>query len=213
RKDSEFTEESTLQCPACSVDIHVGLSGRKNLDNHKGSKVCRAECDRRTNQSLYAFFKAKVPQNLPLISAQPPICASESEIPSKQLLPKNNGSMAGLEGLPDAPLTSTGEPTSNVCQNALELLSSLRTEIKRIPDDNPHATTEHRLRPFRGDPAQFSRTFDLNVCMCGLEVSEAEIKEGDTVMRCKVPGCETEWYHHACMMYNFAPKNWSCPSC
>ena len=76
-----------------------------------------------------------------------------------------------------------------------------------------------------------SRTFDLNVCICGSEVSEAEIKEGDTIMRCKVPGCETEWvckphprgfftywlaysqYHRACMMYDFAPKNWSCPSC
>ncbi|KAF8232963.1 hypothetical protein L208DRAFT_1055808, partial [Tricholoma matsutake] len=53
----------------------------------------------------------------------------------------------------------------------------------------------------------------LNVCICGSEVSEAEINEGDTVMQCKVLGCETQWYHRACMNYNFAPKSWSCPGC
>ena len=28
-------------------------------------------------------------------------------------------------------------------------------EIKQIPDDNPHTTTEHQLQPFREDSAQF----------------------------------------------------------
>ena len=90
----------------------------------------------------------------------------------------------------------------------------------------------HRLRPAS---AYESLIFDLNMCMCSSEVSDVEIKEGDTVMRCKVPGCETEWvckFHPCgvfhlltslfpvpllhvwrCMMYDFGPKNWSCPSC
>ena len=30
-------------------------------------------------------------------------------------------------------------------------------------------------------------------CICGVEISEAEIERGDSVMSCKVPGCETIW--------------------
>ncbi|KAF8230113.1 hypothetical protein L208DRAFT_1283364 [Tricholoma matsutake] len=58
-----------------------------------------------------------------------------------------------------------------------------------------------------------SHTLYLNACICGSEVSEVEINEGDTIMRCKVSGCETQWYHRACMNYNFALKSWLCPGC
>jgi hypothetical protein len=40
-----------------------------------------------------------------------------------------------------------------------------------------------------------SCTLYLNACICGSEVSEVEINKGDTVMRCKVLGCETQWVH------------------
>ena len=44
-----------------------------------------------------------------------------------------------------------------------------------------------------GKCKQKSCTLDLNACICSSEVSEVEIEEGDTIMQCKVPGCETEW--------------------
>jgi hypothetical protein len=52
------------------------------------------------------------------------------------------------------------------------------------------SSTEARERRVRK-----SRTLYLNACICGSEVSEVETNEGDTVMRCKVLGCETQWVH------------------
>ena len=37
------------------------------------------------------------------------------------------------------------------------------------------------------------RAIDLNSCMCGMVVSQSDIDAGDTVMKCKGPGCETVW--------------------
>jgi len=58
-----------------------------------------------------------------------------------------------------------------------------------------------------------SHIFDLNMCVCGSEVSDAEIKEGDTVMRCKVPGCETEWVckPHPCGVFYLLTSLFSVP--
>jgi hypothetical protein len=86
----------------------------------------------------------------------------------------------------------------------------------------------------RGQRLRKTRIFDLNACECGHEISSTEIENRDTVMQCKVPGCETVWvsrpqwsscckrdadefgpsqYHRECMNYDIVPKNWSCPSC
>jgi hypothetical protein len=55
------------------------------------------------------------------------------------------------------------------------------------------ATTQMDSSTETGKRKQKPRTFDLNMFICGIEVSEAEIEEDGTVMQCKVPGCETEW--------------------
>lgn len=41
-----------------------------------------------------------------------------------------------------------------------------------------------------------ARTINLKACMCGIDVSEAEIEAGEKVLQCKVPGCETGWVCH-----------------
>ena len=43
---------------------------------------------------------------------------------------------------------------------------------------------------------QKTQTFDLHACICGTDVSEIEIQEGDSMMKCKVHECETVWVHH-----------------
>ena len=45
----------------------------------------------------------------------------------------------------------------------------------------------------KGRRIRKTRVIDLKGCECGLEVSQAEIDAGESVMMCKVPGCETVW--------------------
>lgn len=33
----------------------------------------------------------------------------------------------------------------------------------------------------------------LNACDCGVTITDADIQQGDNVMKCRVPGCETVW--------------------
>ncbi|KAF8218703.1 hypothetical protein L208DRAFT_1348341, partial [Tricholoma matsutake] len=141
-KANEFTEESTLQCPEYTADIHVGTGGRNNLDIHKGSKASSVwpKSKGQTNRSLHTFFKVKAPLNPPLVTAPLPIHAPK--ILSKLLTLKSND-------IPMKPM----EPAFNVCQNASELLSNLCREMNQIPLENPPATGENCLHPFRGDPA------------------------------------------------------------
>ena len=39
---NEFNSESTLLCPDCGTDMHVGTAGEKNLATHHNSKACKA---------------------------------------------------------------------------------------------------------------------------------------------------------------------------
>lgn len=34
---------------------------------------------------------------------------------------------------------------------------------------------------------------NLNACDCGVTITDSEIEQGESVMRCRVPGCETVW--------------------
>ena len=55
----------------------------------------------------------------------------------------------------------------------------------------PTISADSRARRIRK-----TRTFDLHACICGTGVSEVEIQGGDSVMKCKVHGCETVWVRH-----------------
>ena len=70
---------------------------------------------------------------------------------------------------------------------------------------------------------------NLNSCICGIVISHLDIKAGDIVMKCRVPGCKTVWvsksshywnftthiyqFHHNCMNAKPSSKTWSCPVC
>ncbi|KAH9009790.1 hypothetical protein EDB85DRAFT_2282777 [Lactarius pseudohatsudake] len=58
-----------------------------------------------------------------------------------------------------------------------------------------------------------ANVLSLNMCTCGVTITDSEINIGVSVMKCQVPGCETVWFHKTCMDYEFAPKNWACDSC
>ncbi|KAF8239657.1 hypothetical protein L208DRAFT_1236736, partial [Tricholoma matsutake] len=168
------------------------------------------------DQLLLKFFKPSIPQNALLVPQLSPIHTPKTQ--SSQLLTPKNDLKVAVTRLEEAV-----EAASDVCQSTVELLVNLHVAIERIPDDKPQATTEHQLFPFGENPAksiesdaeevQKSCALYLNACICGSEVSKVEINKGDTVMQCKVLGCETQWYHCACMNYDFAPKSWLCPGC
>jgi hypothetical protein len=80
------------------------------------------------------------------------------------------------------------------------------TEPGTLSPPNPHETTA-ALTAANNQPliiadgsrarrVRKSRTFNLKACMCGVDVSEAEIQAGETVLQCKVQGCETSWVCH-----------------
>jgi len=70
---------------------------------------------------------------------------------------------------------------------------------------------------------------NLNSCICSIVVLRLDIKAGDMVMKCRVPGCKTVWvsksshywnftthiyqFHHDCMNSKSSSKTWSCPVC
>ena len=70
----------------------------------------------------------------------------------------------------------------------LEQCESSHNEPNQVP-----TTAQMDSSTETGKHIRKSCTFDLNACICGSDVSEAEFKEGDTIMQCKVPGCKTEW--------------------
>ncbi|KAF8148806.1 hypothetical protein B0H34DRAFT_668196, partial [Crassisporium funariophilum] len=51
----------------------------------------------------------------------------------------------------------------------------------------------------------------LNACLCG-DVAQPSNEE-EAAVRCKQPGCKTEWYHLACINLELAPRNWVCAAC
>ncbi|KAH8976596.1 hypothetical protein EDB92DRAFT_1248155 [Lactarius akahatsu] len=92
----------------------------------------------------------------------------------------------------------------------------------------------------RGCRLRKAKVLSLNMCTCGVTITDSEIDTGVNVMKCRVPGCETVWvrslscsslslpflscflvrscshshqFHQTCMDYEFAPKTWACDSC
>jgi hypothetical protein len=131
-------------------------------------------------------------QNLPppvRIQLQPPspVQSETTTAPSELAFAPNMEPTQAPEMTQSNAILSPG-PSHQTRIEHLGQCESSHNEPIQVPTtaqiDSSTETSKHK---------QKSRTFDLNACICGSEVSEVEIEEGDTVMRCKVPGCETEW--------------------
>lgn len=75
KKGSTFTNDSTLQCPECERDIHVGPGGEANLQHHIRSRACKAAVSSKrelqNTPSIRSFFAPKILQNPPTTGATP----------------------------------------------------------------------------------------------------------------------------------------------
>ena len=131
---------------------------------------------------------------------------------------KSNVSIDDEENLPGPPSSARSETTAAPWVSftpSMELAQEPpeTTQSNAIPSSGPSHQFKHleQCKLSYNEPNQIPTTaqmdlltetskhiqkshkFDLNACICGSEVFEVEIKEGDTIMQCKVPGCETEW--------------------
>ena len=77
-------------------------------------------------------------------------------------------------------------PTTAVEQPITSTSAQHSSEASSVPHNNSgHVSRAGRIRKIRA--------VNLNSCICGVVILESDIKSGDTVMKCRVPGCETTW--------------------
>ncbi|KAF9459007.1 hypothetical protein BDZ94DRAFT_1225323 [Collybia nuda] len=197
---TKYTTDSKIVCPDCSEEVQVGTGGERNLDIHRSSRGCKTASKRialwkpRTHpdQPLHAFFQPKAAIIPSTVSEPPPIHAPVVEL---------------RLACPELEQTTWPDDLGILkpCREGVQWLEILRAKMDYVWADIPQATSDNRLACFGGHPAAHT----------GPESKDWElvIEAGDLVMACKVPGCETVWFHQACMDHDFAPRNWSCPSC
>jgi hypothetical protein len=86
-------------------------------------------------------------------------------------------------------------PSPSPTSQGIHLVDQSTTPMIQLDTENlpSPSGTPHVEPPSRVWHICKTRRFDLGVCECSYEVSKSEIEMGDTVMQCKVPGCETIW--------------------
>ncbi len=96
----------------------------------------------------------------------------------------------------------------------------MNTEGLQPPDlalDNALVPADVRLRRTRK-----ANVLSLNACECGITISDQEIQEELTVMKCTVEGCETVWVsdssihyhkHYRCFIIAFLTSIFLVPPC
>ncbi|KAH9981882.1 hypothetical protein BJV77DRAFT_967099 [Russula vinacea] len=77
----------------------------------------------------------------------------------------------------------------------------------------PGPQPSHEAVGVRSHQTRKANVLSLNTCICGLTITDREIKDSKAVMKCRVPGYETVWFHMGCIDYDFVPWHWSCESC
>jgi hypothetical protein len=153
----EFTAESSLPCPECRLNIHVGTAGTKNLDIHQNSKACVAERNQQNacawprpklkpNQTLHTFFGAKMAPNPPQVYVPAPVHAPEA---FSVVLVSRNGDAIPVPLLSGKSFTLDNETLA--CPIAMDLLSKLCEGMEQIPTTNLTAAEGH-LHEFGADP-------------------------------------------------------------
>ena len=129
--------------------------------------------------------KTPEPPHRPLVQASTfPACALEST--------------PLLSGISDWNIQSSTQPQApelTALQAPLPLISP-KSPVPQLPPTSLRASPE--LGP---EPAVSTRSrrlrkaivLSLNMCTCGVMITDSEIDAGKNIMKCRVPGCETVW--------------------
>jgi hypothetical protein len=122
-------------------------------------------------------------RNCNIMQSPPPSPAPVASDPEFQV---------SISAIGDSPLFASGsahvtQPFANLHSEPSNSspLECLTPQIEQTLDSDSRARCVRK-----------TRTFDLHACICGIGVTEAEIEARDSVMKCKVHGCEIVWVHH-----------------
>lgn len=55
----------------------------------------------------------------------------------------------------------------------------------------------------RGRRLRKANILSLNMCTCGVTITDSEINTGKDIMKCRVAGCETVWVRCSCVLWFF----------
>ena len=126
---------------------------------------------------------------------------------------------------PDARSNSTtlaqapeGEGNSNMPLSAADESYQIQMSPRDpLPEtENPTESNQDGFLFNDAAPTQSGRLWrmwdmaDVHACICGTVVTEEEIHEHSSVVKCTHHGCETRWFHLHCIDLMYAPKNWCC---
>ena len=137
----------------------------------------------------------------PSASTAPTITLTVSEIPATS---------ESIQQIQDAMPTAAPPAIATVATTAFTptLDSALSTNMDVPPPQappTPSTSTQQAPQGNTGAPGiedavgtrrrrvRKAHDLQLNACICGVTITDLEIEEGKTVMKCHAPGCETVW--------------------
>jgi hypothetical protein len=116
----------------------------------------------------------------------------QSPPPSPAPAASDSEFQGSISAVSDGPSFASGSTTATQPFANLHSEPSTSSPLEYLtPQIEPTLDSDSRARRVRK-----TRTFDLHACICGVGVTEVEIEAGDSVMKCKVHGCETVWVRH-----------------
>ena len=143
--------------------------------------------DRPSLQASIGIHSQSPESNVP-----PPNPTPESTMPRDAHTPKTTVPLPEPIGQP-VELTMLPSDSSAVQSEPPELTAQLAIHP---PPLHPHASPEPCPEPpvsTRGRRLRKANVLSLNMCTCGVTITDFEIEAGTNIMRCRVPGCETVW--------------------
>jgi hypothetical protein len=140
------------------------------------------------------------PEPSPELTAWPPrpITQPPEQVPESTVWPLSRPRDSTTEPFEStAPLT---KPTTSQDVPPVSLLPLSQSSTRMLPSAGPSALPQALPDPVvlaavstRGRRLRKANVLSLNMCTCGITITESEINAGTDVMRCRVPGCETVW--------------------
>lgn len=150
--EPEYTTDSTLTCPDCGEEVHVGTGGVKNLDTHRTSSKCKALCERRARSwrkqqqrpdgSLLTFFAPRQTLVPSTVTAPPSVQAPQvhaSASTSQTSMDVNSPVASDAASV----ATDSATPPAISCGLAIKLLQQLRDRMENIPHTIPPMIAHH----------------------------------------------------------------------
>jgi hypothetical protein len=126
-----------------------------------------------------AFMSA---QDLGPLTARASTPTATAESPTSVAIPTHSPtfpSASTTDAAPTAAMTSAPVVGRAMTSEPFLATSALTSAVPS------QSTRRHRIRK--------AYVLQLNACTCGVTITNPEIQEGKTVMKCSTPGCETIW--------------------